>query len=390
MIRRLFAGLLLAASVPAAFALDVFVRSPRGGQVVFGPVEVELELLTAADAVEVEVRLDGEVVGRLSEAPYRLVVDVGQENRSHVFEITAVDSDGGTATRTVTTGRVEVDMELDLELQQLYVTATRDGARVHDLERHDFVVLDGGYPQQLVTFERGDVPLTAVLLIDSSLSMQGENLRAALAGARAFVEEMRELDLAKVIVFSDRLLAVTSFTGDPRVVASVMDGVEAAGGTAINDHLYVALKQLETYQGRQVVVLLSDGVDIESVLGMDDVAWKAGRMQSLIYWIRPRDAANPNASYYSVWRDPKAHRHEIETLGRVVAASGGRVREIAAIADAPAAFREIVAELREQYVLGYYPAVNLNDGRWHEVKVRVRSPGVRVRARGGYFDDEAQ
>jgi len=389
MTRRLLAGLLLLAAAPA-FALDVFVRSPRDGQVVFGPVEVELEVLTTAPVVEVEVRLDGEVVGRLSAPPYRLVVDVGQENRFHTFEITAADSAGETATRTVTTGRVEVNMELDLELQQLYVTVTRDGARVLDLDRDAFEVLDDGQTQRLVTFERGDVPLTAVLLIDSSLSMQGANLRAALAGARAFVEEMRELDLAKVLVFSDRLLATTPFTSDPQVVAAVMDGVEAAGGTAINDHLYVALKQLETHQGRQVVVLLSDGVDIESVLGMDDVAWKAGRVQSLIYWIRPRDAADPSASYYSVWRDPKAHRHEIETLDRVVAASGGRVREIAAIADAPTAFREIVAELREQYVLGYYPAVNRNDGTWHDVRVKVRSPGVRVRARGGYFDDELQ
>ena len=35
--------------------------------------------------------------------------------------------------------------------------------------------------------------------------------------------------------------------------------VEAEGGTALNDHLYLALKRLAARQGRRVVVILSDG-----------------------------------------------------------------------------------------------------------------------------------
>ena len=165
-----------------------------------------------------------------------------------------------------------------------------------------------------------------------------------------------------------------------------MVAVEASGGTAINDHLYLALKGIDSQQGRQVVVLLSDGVDVESVLDMADVAWKSGRMQSLIYWIRPMGGTDLNQGFCSVWRDPKAHRREIEDLERVVLSSGGRIREIGHIDDAAVAFREILQELREQYVLGYYPSNNRNDGAWHTVK--VRSDGVRVRARGGYFDDQ--
>ena len=33
------------------------------------------------------------------------------------------------------------------------------------------------------------------------------------------------------------------------------------GGTAMNDHSYLALKQLEARRGRRVIVLLSDGLD---------------------------------------------------------------------------------------------------------------------------------
>ena len=46
-----------------------------------------------------------------------------------------------------------------------------------------------------------------------------------------------------------------------------------------------------------------------------------------------------------------------------------------------------MSELREQYVLGYYPARDLDDGAWHQVEVRVDAPGIKVRNRGGYYDD---
>lgn len=146
------------------------------------------------------------------------------------------------------------------------------------------------------------------------------------------------------------------------------------------------MKEIDSRHGRQVVILLSDGLDIESVLDMKDVAWKSGRMQSLIYWIRPPGGADLDHTYGSVWRDPEAHRREIEDLERVVRSSGGRIREIGHIDDAAVAFREILQELREQYVLGYYPSNNRNDGAWHTVE--VRSKGVQARARGGYFDDQ--
>lgn len=386
-LKRRSVVLLLFLLPPPAGAIDLFVRAPRDGQVAIGNVEVDAEVLSAANVAAVEIRVDGETLVRLEEPPFRVLLDVGEENRSHTFEITAVDVRGESVTRTVVTRAIEVQMELDLELQQLFVTATRDGRRVLDLEEDAFEVLDDGARQTLVTFERGDVPLTAVLLIDSSLSMEGAALRAALAGARAFIEEMRELDEAKVIVFSDRLLASTPFTGDPGAVREVMGDVQASGGTAIHDHLYLAFKELERRPGRRVVILLSDGVDVESVLGMSDIEWKAGRMQSLLYWIRPSEHETLGG-ITSVWRDLKTSRQEIATLARLVEASGGRVCEIAQTEQAAEAFRDILRELREQYVVGYYPSNNRNDGAWHDVRVLVRSPGVRVRTRGGYFDDQ--
>jgi Ca-activated chloride channel family protein len=50
------------------------------------------------------------------------------------------------------------------------------------------------------------------------------------------------------------------------------------------------------------------------------------------------------------------------------------------------AFEEIRQELREQYVLGYYPTGKRRDGSWRKVQVRLRDSSLEVRARDGYGD----
>lgn len=381
------AVLACAAARPAA-AIDVFLRSPKPSQPVFGEVVLEAEVLSGKPVAGVVFRVDDRVVARLTKPPWRTTVDVGQENVEHTIEATATDSAGESATATRVTPAIAVNSELDLRLQQLYVTVTRAGVRALGLAREAFTVFDQGSRQELVTFEGGDVPITAELLVDTSLSMKGARLAAAVRGAEAFVAGMQPLDEAELLLFSDRLLHETERTRDPAVIAGSLDVVEAQGGTALDDLLYVALERLERYQGRRVVILLSDGVDVDSVLDMEDVLWKAERSQSAVYWIRLRDPdTRPVVARMSAWRGPAVHRRELEGLARLVERSGGRIVDLDHVEDAPAAFREILAELREEYVLGYYPSVDLDDGSWHRIRVEIEGTGYRVRTRQGYADD---
>jgi VWFA-related protein len=48
-------------------------------------------------------------------------------------------------------------------------------------------------------------------------------------------------------------------------------------------------------------------------------------------------------------------------------------------------YQAIVRDMSTYYVLGYAPAVERRDGKFHDIKVRVKRPGVTVRARKGYF-----
>ena len=281
---------------------------------------------------------------------------------------------------------IRVDEVIDVELQQLYVTVTRpSGGPVLDLAAADFEILDNGEPQAVSTFSRGDLPLSAVLLLDASASMEGPRLRTAAAGVRAFVSRVLPQDEVSVMLFSDDLLMRTPFSNDAATLLTPVEGVAARGGTAINDHLYLALRDLDGRFGRRVVVLLSDGVDVESALGMEDVRWAARGSQALLYWIRLQETSRGRIERSSAWRDPKGHAEQLRLLETAVTESGGRVEVIADVGEVGAALQKILRELREQYVLGYQPTRNHGDGSWHKLEVRVRG-GHRVRTRDGYFD----
>jgi Ca-activated chloride channel family protein len=372
--------------------LWVHITAPREDTFVLGKVEIVAEVLGAAAAAEVAFYVDGRAVGVLTDTPYRLEVDLGEENIPHRFVVVATDTEGNQASATVETEPVPIARDFEVELQQLYVTATVNGRRILDLQPDEFVINDNDEEQELVTFAEGDLPFIATLLIDASASMHGDKLAHATAGAVTFVRGMQRLDQAKVLVYSHQILNTTPFTSNHDVLITALGGAMASGGTALHDHLYTALKLLEQRQGRRVVILLSDGVDTHSVLDMEQTFHKARHSQALIYWIRlsPQSGGmapdEPGIKLQSAWRSADEYRDQFSLLQRVVEESGGRIIRVDRLEEIERVFVQILQELREQYVLGYYPSDQKNDGSWHRVRVKVKRRGVEVRTHEGYVD----
>jgi VWFA-related protein len=381
-----------------AWAQEPWLRivAPEPGAFAIGETLLEARLEpdegTAPEVRQLSFFVDQRLVATLTSPPFSQTVDLGPGTDPHLIEARAVLADGRELEAMLETLPVPVGGEVAVELQQLYVSVTEDGEAVPDLRPEEVTVVDDGLPQRIISFSQGKVPFTAVLLIDASQSMQGAKLEAACAGARAFVEGMAALDQARVMVFSDRLLASSPLTGDPQVLSLELSRARAAGGTALNDYLFAALKLLEQRQGRRVVVLLSDGIDTHSALTMQQVLTKVHQSQALVYWIRlnrlfGRSTHDDGApSLTSTWRDSAEYREQWDLLFEAVESSGGFVTRVDSTGEITPVFERILADLRDQYAIGYYPTTEHNDGRWHPVQIRIRRFGLDVRTQQGYVD----
>jgi hypothetical protein len=77
-------------------------------------------------------------------------------------------------------------------------------------------------------------------------------------------------------------------------------------------------------------------------------------------------------------------------LNALALKSGGRLLRADTLAYLPDAFAQIAAELRTQYLLGYYPLNKEHDERYRRIKVATTRKDVMIRARPGYISTGAK
>lgn len=70
--------------------------------------------------------------------------------------------------------------------------------------------------------------------------------------------------------------------------------------------------------------------------------------------------------------------------------SGGRLLRADTLRSLPDAFAQIAAELRTQYMLGYYPLKKERDDRYRKIQVTTTRKNVVIRARPGYLATNAK
>jgi len=114
-----------------------------------------------------------------------------------------------------------------------------------------------------------------VLVLDISGSMNGEKLARAKAGAHRLVEGLRDDDRLSLLAFNNRLywLKQGVKVADGRAaVLSLLDGLDATGGTAFYDAVaagYAWLREHPTPDHIAALVVLTDGADTNSRMRLD-------------------------------------------------------------------------------------------------------------------------
>jgi VWFA-related protein len=206
-------------------------------------------------------------------------------------------------------------------------------------------------------------PLDSLLTI--RLTRDRESLRHAIDTFQG-----RRGDYAPRTPFERNYIA-----GDPARIEQVRAQVAASALNALVVHLGML------NDGRKTLLYVSEGMTrparrrgLEALPSLDTVIRSASRYTVSIYPMDPRDAADAAAD--AAGRPAAADA--LQTLG---ASTDGRAIAAGAADDA---LRAMVDDASAYYVLTYRSA-HADDGVFRDVRVQTKRPGLRVRARKGYW-----
>ena len=264
----------------------------------------------------------------------------------------------------------------------IYATVTdASGRLVPDLKEADFEVLDNGKPAPLTLFVAEVQPIAVVTALDTSGSMTLVLDFVKLA-AETFVLRLLPHDRGRVAAFDDKILMSPRFTSDrDELVRHLQTEIQFGNGTRLWDALYQSIAELKNETIRRVVLVLSDGEDTTSRLGGEDVLARAQADDVMVYAIglRNRYRGGPNGS----WIESRPDRF----LKRMTEQTGGGYFELTRTTELNSTFTRVADELHRQYLMAISPAAL--DGKVHKLDVRVKVPGMTVRARKSYTASSA-
>ncbi len=135
--------------------------------------------------------------------------------------------------------------ETGIEIINLNLSVT-DAAEnyVTDLDQPDFAVYEDGIRQDLSLFTHENLPISMVIMVDTSASME-EKITVAQQAAIRFIKTLRPVDLAQIVQFNDRTTTLEPFTNDLQALEAAILATDTSGPTALHNALYIALKDLE-------------------------------------------------------------------------------------------------------------------------------------------------
>ena len=241
-----------------------------------------------------------------------------------------------------------------------------DGRRpVAGLSAADFELRDNGVLQSIQLVDADDIPLNVVLALDTSASTAGKRHADLMAASAALLDELREGDQAALTTFSHAVTPLLAPTTDLAAVRLKLQAITTAGRTAVMDAVHVALTQTIAQPGRSLVVVCTDGSDVSSWLRPEDVVESARRSSAVVYGVAT------------------ANGRHVAPLEGVAEATGGEVL-VESSEDLRDAFRRIVQDFRNRYILAYTPE-GVDAGGFHGLDVRVKRRGLNVKARPGYI-----
>jgi len=256
----------------------------------------------------------------------------------------------------------------------------KKGAVVSGLPSDAFQVTQDNVPQQITSFGEQDVPVSVGIVFDTSGSMRSV-LPQAKSVIRAFLEACNPDDEAFLYTVSNRPEQDAGFTNDFSSLLERMVFTNAGGSTALVDTIYAAmLRSRSARHPRKALLVISDGMDNHSRYSAHELISAAVEADVQIY----------SVSLYDPPRNKKPielqeERNGIFFLEDLTRRTGGFQIMAHDSGDINQAAAAIGRAMRDEYLIGFVPENADAAGKWHSIKVNLKTGNARAYARSGFY-----
>ena len=252
------------------------------------------------------------------------------------------------------------------------------GRPITNLTAKDFELIDNGASVPIQAAEQDSGPVGLALLFDISGSMDiDERFSRARETSYFLLSGLRNgEDEAAIFAFDSGLHVVQPFTTELDRLRGSLSSFSPWGMTSIHDAIASASRSMDARATkRRALVVLTDGFDTASKLDAAEVSRIASAIDLPVYLV----AVVPSID------DPRqgegGNRALAGDLADLARWTGGELFVATSTPEASTIARQVVSELRQQYLIAFPPGQKAG---WHSIDVRVRRKGYTVQTRGGY------
>ena len=257
------------------------------------------------------------------------------------------------------------------------------GRPVTTLDKGEIELIDNGTPRPILAVEQDNGPVGLALLFDISGSMDINDRydRARQQGYFLLSGLRNGEDEAAIFAFDSRLHVIQPFTTELDRLRGTVTEFSRWGMTSLHDAIASASRTMDKRATRRrALVVLTDGIDTGSKLTATQVSGIASSIDLPVYIVAVVQAIDDPRQGGS----NQALAGELADLARW---TGGQLFVATSTSEASAVARQIVGELRQQYLIAFEPGATPG---WHAVDVRVRRKGHTVQTRSGYVAGAAR
>lgn len=257
-----------------------------------------------------------------------------------------------------------------VSLVEVYATVVdQKGDPVAGLAADEFIVEENGRRQAIQAFSAGEFPLSLAVAVDRSFSVSRTALRDEVYAVQRLLGELRDDDRVLLLAIGSEVEVLSPLSTDHRAQYDALRAIDPWGTTPLFDATREAIEAIQGASGRRALILISDGNDRYSTMSGAAIVEEARRRDVLVYPIVLQRSVPP-------------------TLDMLAGVTGARAIAVRDTGTLGMTLSSLAGELRRQYLIGYAPPAGDDAGSgWRSISVRVTRPGLRVRAREGYYAD---